>query len=56
MIKPGPEADPGFKKEGAQGVRGLALNLGGFLKNLAQKGVGVRPQRPPRAGSAHVGL
>ena len=36
-----------LKKEGAQGVRGLTLknflaNLGDFLKNLAQKGVGVR--------------
>ena len=37
-----------LKKEGAQGVQGLApeiflANLRDFLKNLAQKGVGVRP-------------
>ena len=37
-----------LKKEGAQGVRGLAhniflSNLGDFLKNSAQKWVGVRP-------------
>ena len=41
-----------LKKEGAQGVRGLApkiflANLGDFSKNLAQKGMGVRPLRPP---------
>ena len=37
-----------LKMEGAQGVRGLVpkiflANLGDFLKNLAQKGVGWRP-------------
>ena len=41
-----------LKKEGAQWLRGLApktflANLGDFLKNLGQKGVGVRPLRPP---------
>ena len=47
-----------LKKEGAQGVRGLACNsffanLGDFLKNLALKAVGVRPLRtPPPSGSA----
>ena len=40
-----------LKKEGAQGVRGLApkaflANSGDFLNNLAQKGVGVRPPPP----------
>ena len=43
-------ADSGFKKEGAQWLRGLApntflANLGDFLKNLGQKGV-------PPSGSA----
>ena len=37
-------ADPGYDKGGAQGIRGL--NFGDFLKNLAQKGVGVRPPPP----------
>ena len=41
-----------LKKEGVHGIRGLApkiflANLGDFLKNLAQKGVGVRPLRVP---------
>ena len=45
-------ADPGFEKGRAQGGRGLApkiflANLGDFLKNLAQKGVGVRPSLDP---------
>ena len=49
-------AYPGFEKKGAQGARGLApkiflANLGDFLKNLAQKGVGVRRLRSP-SGSA----
>ena len=49
-----------FKKEGAQWLLGLApktflANLGDFLKNLGQKGVGVRPLRSP-SGSALVGL
>ena len=40
-----------LKKEGAQGNRGriflhILANLGGFLKNLAQKRVGVRPPSP----------
>ena len=39
------EADLGFKKEGEQGVSGLAPRL--FLKNLAQKRVGVRPPTFP---------
>ena len=46
-------ADPEFEKEEAQRVLGLApknffANLEDFLKNLAQKGVGV----PPCSGSA----
>ena len=41
-----------LKKEGAQGVRGLTpkiflANLRDFAKILAQKGVGMRPLRPP---------
>ena len=45
-----------LKKEGAQGVWGLnpkifLAHFGDFLKKLAQKGVGVRPLRPP-SGSA----
>ena len=41
-----------WKKEGAQGVRGLApkiflANLGDFSKYLAQKELGVRPPAPP---------
>ena len=48
-----------LKKEGAQKVRGrdfrhVWANLGDFLKNLAQKVVGVRPLRPPPSGSAPV--
>ena len=44
-----------LKKEGAQGVRGLApkiflANFGDFSKYLAQKELGVRP--PPPSGSA----
>ena len=45
------EADPGFEKGG--GARGrepapkiFLANLGDFLKNFAQKGMGVRPLRP----------
>ena len=42
-----------LKKEGAQVAQGLApniflANLGDFLNNLAQKGVGVRPPLDPR--------
>ena len=45
-------ADPGFETGGAQGILELAPeifldNLGDFLKKLAQKGVDVRPLRPP---------
>ena len=40
-----------LKKEGAQGVRGLAhmflANLGDFLKKMAQKWAGVRPPLDP---------
>ena len=40
-----------LKKEGRRGFGCsppiLLANLGDFLKNLAQKGVGVRPLRPP---------
>ena len=50
-------ADPRFEKGGAQWVRGRApktfLNkLGDNLKNLGQKGVGVRPlpRLDPRLG------
>ena len=50
MLCPG--ADPGFEKEGAQRIRGLVpkfflANLGDFLKNLAQKRVGVSWREPP---------
>ena len=50
-----PFLNPGFKKGGAHGVRGLALkiclvNLGDFLNNLEQIEVGVRPA--PSSGSA----
>ena len=39
-------ADPGFEKGG--GAWGSRARLqGDFLKNLAQKGVGVHPLRPP---------
>ena len=38
-------ADPGFEKGGGAPKTFLA-NLGDFLKNLGQKGVGVRPLRP----------
>ena len=41
-----------LKKEGAQWLRGLAsntflANLGDFLRNFGQRGVGVRPLRTP---------
>ena len=38
-----------LKKEGVQGLahKSFLANLGDFLKNLALKGVGVRPLRPP---------
>ena len=44
-------ADPGFEKGGGAGgleasFRHNEANLGDFLKNLAQKRVGVRPLRP----------
>ena len=47
-----------LKKEGAQWLRGLApktflANLEDFLKNLGQKGVGLRPLGPP-SGSVPV--
>ena len=50
IMTPCTGADPGFEKGGGAGVQGLApkivlANLMDFLKNLAQKGVGMRP--PP---------
>ena len=40
-----------WKRRGRSGFGGSVLiflaNLGDFLKNLGQKGVGVRPLRPP---------
>ena len=49
-------ADPGFEKGGGAGVseasfRHIWANLENFLKNLAQKRVGVRPL-PPHSGFA----
>ena len=54
-------ADPGFEKEGAQWLRGLAPNtflakLGDFLKNFRQKGVGVCPLPPSGSALDTVGL
>ena len=46
-------SDPGFEKGGGAGESGACpkiylANLGNFLKNLTQKGVGVRPPLNPR--------
>ena len=48
-ISPLTGADPGFEKGGIWGkiFWHILPNLGGFLMKLAQKGVGVRPLRPP---------
>ena len=50
-----------LKKEGAQKVRGrdfrhILANLGDFLRNLVQNGVGVHPLCPPLDPRLHAEL